>query len=98
MPLSQYASPGKTYVGLHPPIPVKVLQPGMLVKETAIPSTHVTIADHPSFTHADRSKVLEAVHKSALVDPVRKRPVLIRNNLIVTFGRGEVLCSLLLDT
>ena len=98
VPLSQNPFRVTTYIGLYPPIPIKVLQSGMLVEETAIPTAHVTVADHPSFAHANRPKILEAVHKSSLIDPVRKRPVLVRNNLVVAFCRGKVLGSLLEDT
>ena len=69
----------------------------MLVEEAAIPSAHMTVADHPSFAHADCAKILEAVYKSSLINLVRKRPVLIRHNLVVAFCGGKVLGSLLED-
>ena len=42
---------GDSYIRLHTPVPVEVLEPRMLVKETAIPSTHMAVANHPSFAH-----------------------------------------------
>lgn len=81
------------YIRLNPPIPVKVLEPWMLVEESAIPTAHVSVADHPSFAHTDSAQVLQAVHESSLVDPVGQGPVLFRHNFVVAFGRSEVLRS-----
>ena len=85
----------RTYVRFNAPIPVKVSQSRMLVEETAVPSTHVPVADHPSFTHANSTKVLKTVHESAFVDPIRQRPVLGRDNFIVALSGSEILCCCL---
>lgn len=59
-----------THVRLDSPVPVKLLESGVFVEEATVPSTHVTVADHPSFADADGTEVFEAVHKSSFVDPV----------------------------
>jgi hypothetical protein len=43
----------------------------MLVEETTVPTTHVPVADHPTFANTNGTQVLQTVHKSALIDPVR---------------------------
>ena len=44
---------GCTDVGLDSPIPVELLQTWVFVKESTVPSTHVAVADHPSFAHSN---------------------------------------------
>ena len=57
----------------------------MLVEETAIPATHVSVGDHPAFTDPNGAQIFKAIHEAALVDPVGQRPVLFRNELVVAF-------------
>lgn len=61
-----------SYVWFHAPVPVEVFEPRMPVEEAAVPATHVTVADHPTLANANGSKILQAVHEPALVDPVRQ--------------------------
>lgn len=53
----------------------------------------MVIADHPSLSYPNGSEILEAVHKSALVNPFWQRPMLAWDNLIVAFRGGLILCS-----
>ena len=83
------------YIWLNTPVPIKILQTRVLIEEPAIPATHVTIADHPSFPHADRTQILETVHEATLVDPVRQGPVLFPHDLIIAWCESQILgCSL----
>jgi len=84
-----------TYIRFDPPVPVEFFEPRVFVEETAVPSAHMAIANHPSFAHSNRTQVLETVHESALIDPVWKGPVFKWDDFVVAFGGGEVLCCLL---
>lgn len=44
----------------------------MLVKEPAVPTTHVMIADHPPFPNSNGAQILETVHEAALINPAWK--------------------------
>lgn len=59
------------YIWLYSPVPIKVLESWMLVEETAVPPTHVAIADHPSFSDTYGAEIFQTVHESALVNPIR---------------------------
>ena len=65
----------------------------MLVEEAAIPAAHVSVANHPSLTHANSSKIFQAIHKASFVDPVGKRPMVIGDYFIVALRGRKVLCS-----
>ena len=80
-----------TYVRLHSPIPIKLQETRMFVKVAAVPSTHVSVANHPALPNADSPEVLKAVHESPFVDPIRQRPVLLRHNFVITLCRRQVL-------
>lgn len=66
-----------TNIRLHAPVPVEILESRMLVEKTTIPAAHMAIANHPSFPNPYGPKVLEAIHKSPFVNPIRERPVFI---------------------
>lgn len=85
-----------TYIRLNPPVPVKILEPGMLVEESTIPTAHVSIADHPALPNSNGTQVLQAIHEPSLINPVRQGPVLFRHDFVVAFGRREILRSGLL--
>lgn len=82
---------GRRYIWFNPPIPIEVLETRVLVKEPTVPATHVAVAYHPAFSYTDRAKILEAVHETAFINPVRKTPMFWGNNLVVALGGGEVL-------
>ncbi len=81
------------YVRFHPPVPVKLRQSWVSVEEAAVPSAHVAVADHPTFAHANGSQILQAVHESALIDPIGQGPVVFRHHLVIDFGRCQVSSS-----
>jgi hypothetical protein len=68
-PFEQQKSP---YIRLNSPIPIIILERGMLIKETAVPATHVMIADHPSFPDPNRTQILKTIHEPPFIDPFRK--------------------------
>lgn len=68
----------------------------MLVEKPTIPTAHVSVADHPPFSHSNGTQVLQAIHEPSLINPVRQGPVLFRNNFVVALGRREILCSSLI--
>ena len=84
---------GRTCVGFDTPIPVKIFESWVFVEEAAVPSTHVAVADHPTFADANSAQILQAVHESSFVDPVWQRPVLERNDFVVDLCRSQVSCS-----
>ena len=77
-------------VWLYAPVVVVRQHPRVFVEESAVPPTHVTIADHPPFAHANHAQVFETVHKTLFIDPVRRRPVLLGDLFEIAFGRREV--------
>lgn len=83
----------RTYIGLNPPVPVKILESWVLVEESTVPTAHVSVADHPPLPNSNGAQVLQAVHEPPLINPVRQGPVLFRHDFVVTFGRREILCS-----
>jgi hypothetical protein len=60
------------------------------VEEAAVPATHVMVADHPALTYTDCSQILQTVHKSRLVNPLRQRPMLLGNHLIIAFRSRQI--------
>lgn len=80
-------------IRLNPPIPVKILEPWMLVEESTVPTAHVSIADHPSFPNSNGTQVFQAIHEPPLINPVRQGPMLFRHDFVIAFGRREILCS-----
>ena len=58
------------YIGLNAPVPVKIFEPWMFVEETAIPSAHVSVADHPPLSNSNGTQVLQTIHEPPLIDPV----------------------------
>lgn len=68
----------------------------MLIEESAIPTAHVSVADHPSLPNSNGTQVLQAIHEPPLINPVRQGPVLFRHDFVVAFGRCEILCGSLL--
>ena len=80
----------RTHVRLNSPVEVKVRQTRMLVKESTIPSAHVTIRDHPSFAYSDGTEILKAVHETTVVNPVRERPMGRRNDFIIAVSTSNV--------
>lgn len=58
------------YIRFHTPIPIEFLEARMLVEEAAVPATHMSIADHPAFSNANSTQILETVHESALINPI----------------------------
>lgn len=46
-----------TDIRFHTPVPVEVFQSWMLVEESTVPPTHMTITDHPSFADSNSSEV-----------------------------------------
>lgn len=80
-------------IGLNPPVPVKILEPWMLVEESTIPTAHMSVADHPSLPNSNGAQVFQAVHKPPLINPLRQRPVLFRHDFVVAFGRRKILRS-----
>ena len=75
----------RTYVRLHPPVPIELLQTRMSVEETAVPTAHVSVTDHPTLADANRSQILETIHETAFIDPVGQGPVLSRHDFVVAF-------------
>ena len=67
----------------------------MLVEEPTVPSTHMMITDHPSFSYANSSEIFEAIHKSTFINPIWKRPMFFRNNCIIAFRRCQILGTFL---
>ena len=59
-----------TYIWFNSPILIVIRENGMLVEEPTVLATHMMVADHPSFAHANRSKILKTVHESAFVNPI----------------------------
>lgn len=76
----------RTYIGLNPPIPVEIFQSWMSVEEAAVPSAHMTITNHPSLSHSDRTQIFKTIHESSFINPVRQGPVLFRDRLVVALG------------
>lgn len=81
------------YIGFNTPVPFEFLETWMLVEEAAVPAAHVSVADHPSLTNANSSKILQAIHKSSFVDPIGKRPMVIRDHFIVALRGCKILRS-----
>lgn len=79
-----------TYIWLNSPVPIVVLQKGVLIEKTAVPPTHMVVANHPSFTDTNSSEVFETIHESALVDPTWKRPVFFRDDFVIAFCRSQI--------
>lgn len=68
----------------------------MFVEEATVPPAHVSVADHPALAYSNSTQILQAVHESALVDPIWQGPVLFGDYFVVALRRGEILGSSLL--
>jgi hypothetical protein len=44
----------------------------MLIEEATVPSTHVPVAEHPTFAHPNGTEVLQTVHVTIFVYPFRR--------------------------
>ena len=55
----------------------------MLVEESTVPPTHVTIGQHPPFAHPNHAEPVKAVHVAFLVYPIRCIPVLWRDDFVI---------------
>lgn len=79
------------YVRLDAPIPVEFFKPWMLVEESTVPTAHMPVADHPTFSNTDGTKIFEAIQESSFVYPVRERPMLFWYDFVVALSRCEIL-------
>jgi hypothetical protein len=60
------------HIRLNSPVPIIFPQERVLIEEPTVPSTHVMIADHPTFANSNSSQIFEAIHKPIFINPFWK--------------------------
>ena len=65
----------------------------MFVEEATIPATHMMITHQPSLPYSTCAQVLETVQKSTFINPIRQRPMLLRDHRVIAFRGSGVLRS-----
>ncbi len=79
-----------TYIWLYSPVVIEVSQSWMLVEKPTIPSTHVAVAEHPTFANPNSPQVVKTIHVTIFIDPFWRRPMFAWNKLVVDSRRGKV--------
>jgi hypothetical protein len=75
----------KVYVRLYTPVPPRVGEGRVLVKEPAVPTAHLVVGDHVSVLDVLFFEDLGGLVEEGVVDPAGDSPVLFGDNLVVAF-------------
>jgi hypothetical protein len=62
----------------------------VLVEESAIPATHMVIANHPPFANSNYPQIFKTIHEPPFINPLGERPVLSGNNFVVAFRGCQI--------
>lgn len=76
----------KVDFGFYSPVITYVLQSGVVVKETAVPATHLVVGNHVAVLYVMLFEYLGAFLEEVVVDPAGDGPVFFGDELIVAFG------------